>query len=206
MQYSSPCHGARVCYTYRVMILTHNNSLLKHKNRVLMNMDVSEDTQTKDELNQDNGGAALQQCQTELQEWKDKCIRVSADFENFKKRQEKERLHWHRLAQVELVTGLLPIIDTIERALKQKKAEEFPAELRSWFEGFQLMDKELEKYLASLGIQEIKDVGTFNPELHEAVVLVKNANVPAGNIVELLQKGYRFKDMVLRPAKVSVAE
>lgn len=183
-----------------------------------MNMDVSEDTKTKDELNkaaeeetvtrEDDSGPekALQQCRSELQEWKDKCVRVSADFENFKKRQEKERLHWHRLAQVELVTGLLPIIDTIERALKQKKSEDVPAELRSWFEGFQLMHKELEKYLTSIGIQEIKEMKTFNPELHEAVLTVKNTDLPSGTIVELLQKGYRFKDMILRPAKVSVAE
>ena len=69
-----------------------------------------------------------------------------------------------------------------------------------------LIDKELQKYLTHIGVQEIKEVTTFDPELHEAVMSVEAPNISSGNIVEVLQKGYRFKDAVIRPAKVSIAQ
>ncbi len=148
----------------------------------------------------------LFQCQSQLQEWKERCLRITADFENFKRREEKARLQVTRYAQAELVTGLLPIVDNFERALKQKKSDEIPAELQAWFAGIILIDKDLQKYFTSIGLQEIKEVTEFDPQLHEAVMTVQSSDIPSGNIVEVLQKGYRFKDSVIRPAQVSIAQ
>ena len=148
----------------------------------------------------------LTSCLQEMQEWKERCFRATADFDNFKRREEKIRLQTSRYAQTELITGLLPIFDNFERALHQKKMEELPQELQSWFKGIMLIDKELQKYLINSGVQEIKETTTFDPELHEAVMTVEAPNVSSGNIVEVLQKGYRFKGAVIRPAKVSIAQ
>lgn len=149
--------------------------------------------------------AELLECQIQLKELKERCLRVTADFENFKKREEKNRLHVSRYAQTELITGLLPVIDNFERALKQKKLEEIPQELQAWFAGMLMIDKELQKYFNSINLHEIKDASEFNPELHEAIMTVESPTVPSGNVVEILQKGYRFKDNVIRPAQVSIA-
>jgi len=149
----------------------------------------------------------LNQCQHELQEWKERCLRVTADFENFKRREEKARLQITRYAQSELVSGLLSIIDNFERALKQSNQNEASsAELNLLLAGIILIDKDLQKYLTSIGLQEIKEITEFDPELHEAVMTVQSSDIPSGNIVEVLQKGYRFKDMVIRPSKVSIAQ
>lgn len=148
----------------------------------------------------------LVNCLQEMQEWKERCLRATADFDNFRRRAEKISLQTSRYAQTELITGLLPIFDNFERALHQKKMEELPQELQSWFKGIMLIDKELQKYLTSIGVQEIKEATMFDPELHEAVMTVEAPTIPSGNIVEVLQKGYRFKDAVIRPAKVSIAQ
>lgn len=155
---------------------------------------------------QEDSQNQLNQCQQELQEWKERCMRVTADFENFKRREEKARLQVARYAQGEFITGFLPILDNFERALQQKKQEEIPADLQSWFTGIVLIDKELQKYFNALGLQEIKETQEFDPTLHEAVMTVQSSEVPTGNIVAVLQKGYRFKDSVIRPAKVSIAQ
>jgi molecular chaperone GrpE len=148
---------------------------------------------------------ALQQCQNQLQEIKNKYLLTIADFENFKKRQEKERLQWTRVAQVEVVSPLLTIIDDFDRALMQKK-EAISPEIAQWLTGFGLIHKELLKYLDKIGIKEIKvkEHEEFNPEFHESVMTVES-EIPSGHIVAVLQKGYTFKDFVIRPAKVSIA-
>ena len=171
------------------------------------NSDVHNGSENKDVQTQESSlDPKLTHCLQEVQEWKERCLRITADFENFKRREEKIRLHTSRYAQTEVITGLLPIFDNFERALHQKKLEDLPQELHAWFTGIMLIDKELQKYLASIGVYEIKETTTFDPELHEAVMSVEAPQVASGNIVEVLQKGYRFKDAVIRPAKVSIAQ
>lgn len=181
------------------------NNSSEHTQEVSFNAEnsINSAAQTSTQENHQN---QLNQCQQELQEWKERCLRVTADFENFKRREEKSRLQVARYAQGEFILGFLPILDNFERALQQKKQEEFPAELQSWFAGIVLIDKELQKYFNALGLQEIKETKEFDPTLHEAVMTVQSSDVPSGNIVAVLQKGYRFKDAVIRPAKVSIAQ
>lgn len=145
--------------------------------------------------------------QTSFQEpdYKDLFLRANADLQNFKRRIERERGEWMTCAQVDLLGKLLPLIDDFERAV-QVAEEKAPMDAAAWVEGFILIQKNLKKMLADMGVEEIPAVGAFNPEFHEALMTVENANVPSGHIVQLLSKGYSFKDKVIRHARVSVAK
>jgi molecular chaperone GrpE len=148
---------------------------------------------------------SLQACETQMQEWRSKCLRVTADFENFKKRQEKERSQWEFFAQYSILKDLLDIIDNFDRARLELRKEDGNTE-KAWYKGFEMIEKSFDKYLDKIQVKEIKDTASFNPELHEAVTTVATDAHASGDIVEVLQKGYKFKDHLLRPAKVSIAQ
>lgn len=140
----------------------------------------------------------LNECLLQKDEWKDRCLRTAAEFENFKRRSEKERVLWITNTQASILADVLGLVDDFERAFAQPAGESR--------EGFELIYKSLQKILQKYGVQEIKEVTEFDPTLHEAIMQVESADHQAGQIVQVLQKGYRFKDQILRPAKVSVAK
>lgn len=144
-------------------------------------------------------------CTTEIAQLKDQLVRVSADFENVKKRIERERGQWIAVAQAELLRSLLPVIDDFDRAMAQKNMPEQSKECTAWVSGVELIVQAFGKFLANAGVQEIVATGVFNPEMHEAVAHVDAPGVTAGQIVSVSQKGYLFKGTVLRPARVAVA-
>ena len=146
----------------------------------------------------------LETCEKELAQWKDKSFRATADLVNYQKRMEKEQLMWRRSAHVELLTPLLAIVDDFDRAVKAHQSQE--SQHKNGIDGFDLIRRSLEKYLYSVGVEAMACEGTpFDPELHEALVRVENSGKPEGTVIEVLQKGYMFKDTVLRHAKVTVA-
>ncbi len=145
-------------------------------------------------------------CVKELDVWKGKFLRVTADLQNFKKRMEKERVQWMQIAQSQIVNDLLAIIDDFERASEQKEKQELAPETEELFSGFAMIGKALEKVLLGHGLKEISDVENFDPELHEAIAQIPSEDCESGQIVQVLQKGYRFKEQVIRPAKVTVAK
>lgn len=149
---------------------------------------------------------ALESCQQELQKWKENCMRVSADLENFRRRMEKERSRWMDLAQAKVVGDILSIVDNFEAVLNQTEKKELSEDLKKWFDGFAMINTLLSKTLQDHGLQEIIENEQFDPELHEAVSQIDSQDHESGEIVQVLQKGYRFKDQVLRPSKVSVAK
>jgi molecular chaperone GrpE len=140
----------------------------------------------------------LNQCLLEKDEWKDRCLLTAADFENFKRRSEKERISWITNTQATILADVIGLVDDFERAFAQ------PADTSR--EGFELIYKSLQKILNKYGVQEIKEITEFDPNLHEAIMQVESADHQSGQIVQVLQKGYRFKEQILRPAKVSVAK
>lgn len=142
-------------------------------------------------------------CQTQLNQVRDQFVRVSADFENYKRRMQKEQSQWFDLGQSKVLTQVLGIMDDFDRAMAQSK--DAPAQVASWIEGFDLIRKSLHKLLESFDVKEISADVPFDPELHEALVSIENSGKQSGEIVEILQKGYTYKGKVLRPAKVSVA-
>jgi molecular chaperone GrpE len=128
--------------------------------------------------------------------------RVQADFENYRKRalREQERLVAH--AHERLVKELLPILDDLERALEAAEQHEEAALV----DGVKLVEHSLRKALQKEGLAEIETDGGFDPHVHEALLTRPGNGAEPGSVLEVVQRGYRVGDRVVRPAKVIVAE
>jgi len=129
--------------------------------------------------------------------------RAKADYINFKRQIKEEQSLFVKLAHAEILLNILPIVDDFEHALRH-----LPEDLENnpWVEGVKRVYQKLQKLLTDLGCEEIKAKGEkFNPEIHEAVAKT-NEVANAGEIVEVLQKGYKLHGRLLRPAKVKVAQ
>ena len=151
----------------------------------------------------------------------DKFLKLSADFENFKKRVERERMEWAVEAQAELAKKFLQVIEDFDRAVEYGKSlldsvreksktvsdrENDVEKIRAWFDGLLLVKKSLHSVMKEVSLEEIDCSGSFNPALHEAMMQVDSAGKMCGEIVNVISKGYKFKGKVLRHAKVSVAK
>jgi molecular chaperone GrpE len=144
-----------------------------------------------------------QKCQQELAHWKDQYMRMIADFENSKKRLERERTAVSRSIKSNILIDLLPILDNFERALKSE-FKGLPGEAQAKT-GFEMIYWDLAKMLKKQGVEEIPFDKTFNPESHEAVMNVASQQHKSGEVVEILERGYMLNGEILRPAKVSIA-
>ena len=141
----------------------------------------------------------------ETENFKDKFLRLTADFQNYKRRMEKDRLEWMTDAQVMLLEKLLPIFEELERALQHSEQNTSP-EQQEWLKGFLLIQKNWQKTFNDLQIKEISEAITFDPEQHEALMQVDTTDKESGEIVQVFSKGYTFKDKIVKHAKVSVAK
>ena len=128
--------------------------------------------------------------------------RVQADFDNFRKRaaREHERLVAH--AHERLVRELLPVLDDLERTLEAAERHEEAALV----DGVRLVERSLRKALEKEGLAEIDTEGAFDPHVHEALLTQAREGAETGAVVEVVQRGYRLGDKVVRPARVIVAE
>jgi molecular chaperone GrpE len=126
--------------------------------------------------------------------------RVAAEFENYRKRVAREQESLSVRAAERLVKELLPIVDDLERALEAAEEHE-EAKLE---EGVRLVHRQLASLLEREGLAEIETSGKFDPHVHEAL-LSQPSDAEEGSVIEVLQKGYRLGDRVLRPARVAVA-
>ena len=135
----------------------------------------------------------------------EKFLRVYAELENYKKRVEKDRIENLRYANEELLRDLLPFIDNLQRAVDHASSEE-DTNPGALMDGIELTLKDLRKLLEKHGLRPIESVGArFDPNLHEAMMQVENNVQEPQTVVQEFQKGYLFKDRLLRPARVSVA-
>ncbi len=144
-------------------------------------------------------------CEQELAQVKDTLVRLGADFQNYKKRVEKDRSHWAHMIQSEMILDLLPVIDNFDRALEEAQKEE-SAEDAKWLEGINMIHKAFYDYLKKQDVAVIEQMQTFDPELHEALMQVESEDHKEGDIVQVLQRGFTLKGKVIRPAKVSVCK
>lgn len=151
----------------------------------------------------ENCETELKNCTESLAQVKERFIYLNAEFDNFKKRVEKERTQWIHTAQSDVICDLLIIVDNFERALSDKNV---PAECANYVQGFDLIAKEFHKILGKYEVEEIACSTEFNPAEHEAIMQAESDKHTSGAIVDVLQKGYRRKSQILRPAKVSVAK
>jgi molecular chaperone GrpE len=132
----------------------------------------------------------------------DSYLRLAADFDNYRKRVAREHAELTRRANERLLNELLPVLDDLERAL-EAAAEHEEAKLE---EGVQLVHRSLASLLERHGLSEIDTEGAFDPHVHEALLAQPGEGAEEGAVLQVLQKGYRLGDKVLRPARVIVAE
>lgn len=144
----------------------------------------------------------IQKLVKEKEELKDTLLRRQADFDNYRKRVEKEgRQERHRGVEI-VVEGLLPVLDAFDRALASHDDPGYA----EYIKGFELIRKQLWDLLAKQGVKRIEATGEqFNPHLHHAIESVENTDLEEGTVVGEMQPGYMFHDRVLRPAMVRVA-
>lgn len=150
----------------------------------------------QNEVTTDGKKTEIEMCLTELSLWKDQCKRISADFENFKKRTEREQTRWADVAKESMLYDLLSFVDAFEIALAQPNIDKVALDM---------LYQSVLKILAKNDVKAMPEVVEFNPEFHEAVMQVASESRKSGEIVQFLSKGFMLKDRVLRPAKVSVA-
>jgi molecular chaperone GrpE len=132
----------------------------------------------------------------------DRLLRLAADFDNYKKRAARERAEYVALANESLLKELLPILDDLERALTAAEQHE-EAQLE---EGVRLVHRSLASLLQRNGVREIETDGKFDPHVHEALLAQPAEDREQGDVLDVIQKGYRLGDRVVRPARVIVAE
>lgn len=145
-------------------------------------------------------------CLEELALMKDRLQRVTADFDNFKKRLERERASLVDTIEADLIKELLPVIDNFDRAINEHKKEKHSPELDVWLEGFELIAKSLYKFLSEHDVQVMTNVTHFDPQFHEAIAQVAAPDKEHGTIIEVVKQGFMYKNNVLRPAQVVVAK
>jgi molecular chaperone GrpE len=144
--------------------------------------------------------AERDQLAAEKADLQDRFLRRQAEFENFRRRVDREKSEFVQYASSEAVTALLPILDDFERALKQDPPD------KEYARGFELIYQRLFEALKKLGLEPITSAGQpFDPYIHHAVEMVETDAAEDHTILEEYQRGYNFKGRLLRPAMVKVA-
>jgi len=132
----------------------------------------------------------------------DRLLRLAADFENYKKRAARERQEYVAGANARLLAELLPVLDDLERALAAAEQHE-EARLE---DGVRLVHRALAALLERHGVTAIETDGKFDPHVHEALAAQPSEDAESGSVIDVIQRGYRLGDRVVRPARVIVAE
>jgi molecular chaperone GrpE len=149
--------------------------------------------------------AEYEQLRVQSAEYLDSLQRERASFANYRRRVDQENLQIYDIALGDLIKIFLPVVDDLELALKQKP--QIP-EVDPWYEGIALTLQKLHKTLESKGVQklDVKPGDEFDPAIHEAVTHEDHPDFSGGQVVEVLQNGYKLNDRIIRPALVRVAK
>jgi molecular chaperone GrpE len=144
--------------------------------------------------------AERDQLAAEKADMKDRLLRALADFDNFRRRAERDRSEYVQFAAMEMVRDLIPILDDFRRALKVETAD------KEYAKGIELIAQRLFETLKKAGLEPIEAAGKqFDPNLHQAVDRVQSEELPDQTVLEEYQSGYNFKGKLMRPAMVKVA-
>jgi molecular chaperone GrpE len=146
--------------------------------------------------------AQIEKLRAESAAYLDRLARLQAEFDNFRKRAAREQQEYREYALAEALKLLLPILDSLDRALKTQAggAEDFRS-------GIDLIDRQFHDVLAKLGVEPVPTKGmAFDPSIHQAVQMISTTEVPENHVVEELLRGYKLRDRLLRPAMVMVAQ
>jgi len=150
----------------------------------------------------------LEQLQDKVSELEDKYLRANADFENMKRRLEKEKMQAISYAHEVFARDLLPVIDSLEMAIVAGNNTEIESGelLIKVKEGLGLTIDQFRKALEKHGVELVNIEGAFDPNFHEAVMQLESEDKQSGEILQVFQKGYKIKDRILRPAMVSIVK
>jgi len=165
----------------------------------------AENAQASEEIKEqevlDERDEQIKKLEEELAALKEQHLRTLAEYDNYRKRTEREKLEIYSNATVDAAAAILPIADNIERALEFKDADE-----QSMKKGIEMIYNQLKASFEKLGVEEMAGEGEeFNPELHSAVSHIDDENLEENVISAVYQKGYLLKDKVVRHAMVQVA-
>ncbi|HEV2196334.1 MAG TPA: nucleotide exchange factor GrpE [Candidatus Acidoferrum sp.] len=164
-------------------------------------LEQSEDTKAM-EADSAKENAEMVKLTADLEDLRQTLLRRQADFENYRKRIEKERFEDSKRATARVIEGLIPVIDGFEHALAAHRE----AEYENYRKGFELIYKQLLDNVSKLGVERIDPVGKpFDPHLHQAMDRTETTEEKDGTILQVFQPGYVFHGRVLRPAMVRVA-
>lgn len=145
--------------------------------------------------------AEFQKVKAERDSLFDRLARAQAEFDNARRRAAKEQQEYRDFAISDAIKTLLPVIDSFERALQVR------SDSNEFRNGIELIYKQLQDALAKLGVRAIPAKGEpFNPHFHEAIEMVETSDAPDHHVIDELQRGYKLKDRLLRPAMVRVAK
>ena len=148
----------------------------------------------------DATGSEVEKLKAERDALLDRLARLQAEFDNARKRAVREQQEFREFAAADVIKNILPALDSFERALK---ADGDSSEFRN---GIELIYRQFQDALQKTGVQPIAAVGQpFDPRIHEAIEMVDTAEVPDHQVLDELQRGYKYKDRLLRPAMVRVA-
>ena len=153
--------------------------------------------------------AELKRVEAENAELKDRLARRQADFENYRKRMDRERSETYNRVVIDIAGKLLPVLDNLKRALEAEASVEASEsdEFRHFLSGVDLIYKQLDGVLEALGVTPIASVGEhFNPHIHEAVVTEETDEFEPDTVIQEIVSGYRLGDKLIRPALVKVAK
>jgi len=149
-----------------------------------------------------NADAEVGKLAKDLEDLRQTLLRRQADFDNYRKRVEKERTEDSRRSTARVIESLIPVVDSFEQALALHREQEYA----NYRKGFELIHKQLIDNIAKLGAERIDPVGmTFDPHLHQAMDRTETTDKDEGTILQVFQPGYLFHGRVLRPAMVRVA-
>ena len=147
----------------------------------------------------------LETVRGELEEIRDRWVRLNADFENFRRRTLREREDAYQYGHEKLAKDLLPAVDNLGRAIDAARKSGV-GDLESLLQGLELVQRDLESVLSKHGVTEVEALGQpFDPSVHEALAQVPDDSVPANTVVQVFQRGFRLRDRLLRPAQVVVS-
>jgi molecular chaperone GrpE len=143
----------------------------------------------------------LEKAKAECAAYLDRLARLQAEFDNFRKRNAKQQQEYRDYALADALKSLLPILDSLDRALKTNAAS-----LEDFHQGIEFIDKQFHDVLSKLGVEPVPAEGAaFDPNLHQAVQMVDTTEAEDNHVIDELQRGYKLKDRLLRPAMVRVA-
>ncbi len=167
------------------------------------------ETASQDDVIEDAGIDLLVQAQEEAAEWKDKYLRAYADFENAKKRLERDKTTAVSYANESFAKDILAVLDSFDQGIASIDSVDTTCTadvVEKMKEGGGLTYNQLKNTLEKNSIKEISCEGDYDPNLHQAIVQVESDDHESGQVVEVMQKGYTIKDRVLRPAMVSTSK